>query len=105
MAISIALSESIVCIFFSSSWYTAGQLLPERFYVKWHTEYCMHEKKIKNRHYPKFLDEKKSFPQLLLPVRTSLRCFSSSGVLRARLSIEILIQLAVAYVSCARERS
>ena len=52
---------------------------------------CM--QKIKIGHPAKFRDKDKCFLQLLFPVRAILRCLSTSGVLRARLLIEILTKL------------
>ena len=57
---------------------------------------CM--QKIKIGHRAKFRDKDKCFLQLLFPVRAILRCLSTSGVLRARLLIEILTNFADAYI-------
>ena len=57
---------------------------------------CM--QKIKIGHRAKFRDKDKCFLQLLFPVRANLHCISTSGVLRARLLIEILTNFADAYI-------
>ena len=57
---------------------------------------CM--QKIKIGHRAKFRDKDKCFLQLLFPVRAILRCISTSGVVRARLLIEILTNFAHAYI-------
>ena len=58
---------------------------------------CM--QKIKIGHRAKFRDKDKYFLQLLFPVRAILRCISTSGVVRARILIEILTNFAHAYIS------
>ena len=57
---------------------------------------CM--QKIRIGHRANFRDKDKCFLQLLFPVRAILRCLSTSGVLRARLLIEILTNFADAYI-------
>ena len=57
---------------------------------------CM--QKIKIGHRAKFRDKDKCFLQLLFPVRAILRCISTSGVVRARLLIEILTNFAHAHI-------
>ena len=54
--------------------------------------------KIKIGHRAKFRDKDKYFQQLLFPVRAILRCISTSGVVRARIFIEILTNFAHAYI-------